>query len=422
MGKEILLITRYFPPLDSIATIRMLSWAKGLVARGHRVTVLTTTKTKQIVVPFEVDLSPYKVIEVDYFDPLVTFGGEKKRVLAKRKPGIKSWAVNFYRSRLNERMPGRTDGWILPAIKELHRQKKQDAHYDVIISSYGPPSAHIVGARAKAIFGSKWIADYRDLWVENATYKGLFPFTFLERFLEKCSVRQADAITTISDPYRDFLQKKFPESPCSTITNGFDAQRIDEVIGGLFDEQPKKLRIVYTGALYKQTRDPSPLFQAVRELIDEGKIKTNEIELLFYGSVADALPDLIAHYNLQEVARHCGSVSQQEAYRIQKSSDVLLFLEDPSPAVPGVLTGKLFEYLYIDVPILAIGVGSDSSAGSLIEEAGAGVVCGQNVSAIEQVLLEWMHKGTRCKRNRDVVASYSRENHAKELAELVEQL
>ncbi len=412
MGKRVLLITRYFPPLDSIATIRLHSWAKGLVTAGHEVTILTTTKKKQILVPLDADLSPYEVVEVDYFDPLVTFGGEKKKVLAAPRNGIKSWALGVYRSRLNERIPGRTDGWVLPAMAQLKRWKREGRIFDTIVSSYGPPAAHIVGCRAKKIFGARWIADYRDLWVENATYKGLPPFTFLEKFLERKCVGRADAITTISDPYRDFLQKKFPSIPCHTITNGFDAERIDRVVA----DRPLDdvFRIIYTGALYPKTRDPSPLFEAVRALAP------TSLRLEFYGGVADGLPALIEKYGLQGIAEYKGCVGQAEAYRLQKESNALLFLEDPNPAVPGVLTGKLFEYLYMDVPILAVGVGSDSSAGQLIEKAGAGVVCGQDVALIRETLRCWLSGTGAVSRNREVIHGFSRVNLAKKLVSLVE--
>ena len=44
---------------------------------------------------------------------------------------------------------------------------------DVVISTYGPEAAHIIGSRMKIISPSiYWIADYRDQWSENPSFDG----------------------------------------------------------------------------------------------------------------------------------------------------------------------------------------------------------------------------------------------------------
>ena len=421
---SVLLITRYFPPLESIATLRMLSWAQYLHKAGYSVSVLTTSKEGQIVVPMEADLSCFDVTEVPYFDPISRFTGEKREMLKSVSEGcsFKKWAVQFYRSRMNERMPGRTDSWILPAIRTLKKQWRDGIRYSTIISSYGPLSAHVVGRYAQKLFGAQWVADYRDLWVENASYTGLWPFTVIEKQLEKRLLSRASLITTVSDPYRDFLEKKFPGIPVKTITNGFEPALIDQAEGNRFEDKPDKFRIVYTGALYRKTRDPSPLFQALKGLLERGEVTEGQIEILFYGGVADGLQELIDRYQLSSIAHYKGSVSQKEAYALQKSADALLFVEDPHPKVPGVLTGKLFEYLYVGKPILAIGVGVESSAGALIDSTSCGEVCGVDVEKIAAVLLKWVQNGAMARSNRDAILSYSRENQAKELIKSMERL
>lgn len=423
MTKRILIIGRYFPPLDSIASLRLYSWAKHFRDRGAEVTILTTSKEKQVMVPLDVDTRGIEILELPYFDPITRLTGEKKQVLAAAKGGgLKAWASRLYRVRMNERMPGRTDPWILPARRQILEWKRAGRRFDVAISSYGPPSAHIVGAFARKHVVDHWVADYRDLWIENASYKGLWPFTSLEKWIEKRCVGKADAITTISDPYRDFLQSKFPHVPVSTVTNGYAPELIDAYDAGYYDDRPSSFRIVYTGAIYPQTRDPSPLFRALRTLIDEKKVQKDQVEVLFYGGVADGLEELIAEHGLEGTVRHEGCLSQGDAYRVQKSAQALLFLEDPKPKVEGVLTGKLFEYLYMNAPILAVGVGERSAAGALIEQANAGVVAGQDSNCIAETLERWIDQRQTPKRDAAVVAQYSRGACADTLWKVMEAL
>lgn len=425
---SLLIVTRYFPPLDSIASLRLYSWAKYLDREGWCVSVLTTSKKGQVVQPLNLDICNFNVAELDYFDPICFLGGKKKLLIPEhhRTPEwnsplkkIKRTCVNLYRTRLNERLPGRTDPWIWPAIQELRKQKSQGVHYDSIISSYGPPSAHIIGHYAKKLFGCCWLADYRDLWLENHVYRGLWPFTILERFVEKRCVGKADLLTTVSNSHRDCLQQKFPHIPVHTITNGFDAELIDRSHSGYFARHEKAFRIVYTGSIYPQVRDPSPLFKAISELIEEQKIHSKTVQVLFYGSIQDGLQELITTYKLHQSVHLCESVALSEAYSIQKSADALLFLESPSPKIEGVLTGKLFEYLYADVPIIAIGVTRTMEAGHLIENCGAGRAFGYDISAIKNHLLELIQGSHRMTRNWDLIQRYSRQTQAKYIAQLL---
>ena len=427
--KRILLITRYFPPLDSIATQRMYCWAKYLDRRGYKISVLTTSKKQQIIIPLDLDTSRFEVSELPYFDPIVCIGVDKQslfsgaaanQVTSGFRERLKQRCVRFYRERMNERMPGRTDFWIRPAIQELKRRKRDGITYDFVISSYGPYSAHIVGHYAKKLFGAVWLADYRDLWLENHTFAGVWPFTTLERIIESSVVRHANLISTVSDPLKDVLQRKFPLVPVYTIENGFDPEAMPTDVPPYFANTQNKFRIVYTGSIYRNRRDPRPLFQAVQQLLHDGQISEDNFEVLFYGSSMGDLPELIREFHLQEIAKHCGTVSSKDALAIQQSASALLFLEAPNPAIGGILTGKLFEYLYVDTPIIGVGIGRDSTAGRLITRTGAGVVCGEDVALIKKGVENIMEGRDQLKRRYDLIMKYSRRTQADRVAELLE--
>jgi len=413
---SILLVTRYFPPLDSIASLRMYCWAKYIDRNGWRVSVLTTTKEHQMLTPWKLHTGKFDLTEVRYFDPVLFFGFKKKnRILSGKRNRLE----DFYRSRLSERMPGRTDPWIVPAIRELKRRKQNGVSYDYVLSSYGPPSAHVVGCYAKTIFGSKWIADYRDLWLENYICKGLFPFILLESILEKQIMKHVDLIATVSEPLRDVLMRKFPAVPVHVIENGFDPELMDGCTGDYFRNQSKKLRICYTGSLYRKKIDPGILFRAIRELISEGRIQESEIEVLFFGSYMADLDDMIKSYSLQSVARYVGNVSLFDAYRIQRSASALLFLGESSPHAKGIVTGKLFEYLHCDAPILAVGISPDSAAAKIIEETGSGIVCGTEIRVIQNEILNIKKGDVNCERDQEKIRKYSREHQVDRLIQIM---
>lgn len=158
--ERLLLVTRYFPPLDSIATMRMHSWAYYLKQLGYQLSILTTSKEHQVGVPLLLDTEGMDISEVSYFDPITALGGDQSK---RTDSSERKFLHRFYRTRMNERMPHRTDFWIWPAMRELKKRHAEGIRYDYVVSSYGPPSSHIVGRFAKKIFGCPWLADYRDL-------------------------------------------------------------------------------------------------------------------------------------------------------------------------------------------------------------------------------------------------------------------
>jgi glycosyltransferase involved in cell wall biosynthesis len=84
-----------------------------------------------------------------------------------------------------------------------------------------------------------------------------------------------------------------------------------------------------------------------------------------------------------------GEVSRRRSLELQRDSDVLLLLIPESGGRgKGVLTGKIYEYLAAERPILAV-VPPDGAAAQLVRDTGAGVVVpSDDVDALREALLE----------------------------------
>ncbi len=395
---KILLITRYYPPLQGIATERMFSWAKYFRRLGHKTTVLTTEKKKSV--------SQEDVIEVPYFDPISFLGGDQiKQGLSKRNSSM----INFYRTRMNERLPGRTDPWIIPAVREL----KNHSGFDLIISSYGPPSAHIVGYFAKKRFGGLWFADFRDLWVDNHHYKGVWPFTCLERWCERKVCGRANALLTVSNGLKETLKAKFPEKEVIVIPNGYDDESYLRVDGGYFNDRKSKFRLVYTGTIYEGKHCLDVLFSALKEL-SEGDGFSERFELLFFGNPSHHLLEKIAEYHLNGVVAYQGLLPSDKVKRVQFSADAFLQIHFEHNQSDGVLSGKVYEYLFANKPILGVGISKNCELGKLITRANAGLLC-QSKEEIKKNLLALVEGRYIHKSEQGVIEQYSRKRQAEEI-------
>ena len=447
--KRILIISTYFPPQPSIASLRAYSFAKYWARMGNDVTILTTKKIDNGELNLDLSIDTFDVIEIPYFNIVHETGKILKRLLRSKNGDRKrenrtigypeesrNLSASFLKARkfsnnlrnflglfVTDRIPDVRDVWIHAAVKrgeELLKSKK----IDWIFSSYAPPASHIVAGILSKRHGCNWVADYRDLWIENHVWVGKWPFTVLEKYLEKKYVdNHADIITTVSRPLANTLQKKF-RAPVYVIENGYDEDDYKQAFPLYFRDTKK--RIVYTGAIYPDKRDPSPLFAAIASMAQSDKPMrqkmSDEFEVLFFGSESDWLNSLIKKYGVQQWVKYMGMVSRTDALSIQTQADLLLFLEWENGSVDGILTGKLFEYLAMKKPILGVGVSSKTSSGALMEQAGVGLAVGKDVENITSILRELIDTGNPfdVQPNENVISRFTRRKQAERLLEITE--
>lgn len=401
---KILIVSSHFPPLNSIASLRPYSWAKYWAALGHGITVLTTRK------PYsdnrlDADLSFLTLLEVPipgvgllrgFDDPANRSGAVRVDHAAPEGRWRLANRLNAMRRKrglfMSARMPDHHDLWIRPALRAI-----RGCRWDLVVSSHGPYACHLIALRLKrAGRARRWIADFRDLWTDNHIFRGCFPFTMLERRLERAVGKHADALTTVSEPLARQLGDKYGDK-VRVIENGVD---FDDYTGLPAEPAfPKDglCRIVHTGTIYQGKQDPSPLFEAMRRLRNLGRDEVECLRVIFAGRrLADAIR-LAGQYRVADLVEDAGFVNRERALTMQRDADALLFLEFEAPGVAGILTGKLFEYLASGTEILGVGVSAAGSVGELVRAAGAGEMLGRDVTAIMGYLRRLLTEGPRPK-------------------------
>jgi hypothetical protein len=392
---KILIVTHYFPPLNKVGSLRTFSWAKYWSRMGHNICVLTTKKEwfdgnlNLNIDP--IDIETIKVEEVSYL-PIKILSKPKSREKQELtySQSNNSLYIDEMKNLLRKlrRYIGSTldihDLWILPAVRKALEIYKNWS-YEVIVSSYGPQASHIVAGILKRLLHVFWVADYRDLWYGNHIFSGKWPFSIIEKNIEDYFVKKADLITVVSDPLREKLISRFGDKVV-TIENGFDHEEIKNIENKEFFPKDGKIRLVYTGTIYPQKRDPSPLFEAINILRNIGFEVDKKLEVIFYGNDLGNLRELIKEYKVGNIVKTPGFVDRITSLQAQRSADGLIFLEWEDPSANGVLTGKLFEYMFSGRPIIGIGVSSKTAPGKLIEVSGTGIALGRDSMKIAEML------------------------------------
>jgi glycosyltransferase involved in cell wall biosynthesis len=368
--RRVLLIAFFYPPDEAVGSVRPAALAKYLPRFGWEAVVLTPKRQGVL-------RESKHVIETEYRDVL---GDWKARLGLDQERGVheqfglpltKKRGSALPHTRLLEFVkyfltyPDPYKGWIpcaLEALQEIRR--RPDLDIAAIVTTGPPISCHLIGRQARKILGCPWVADFRDLWTQNL---GDRSFRRLQVGLEKRTLKDADVLVTVSEPWGSRLQQRYPDKKICTITNGFDPDDYCSPPPAL----TREFSITYTGQLYQGQRDPTVLFEVLRDLVDEKVMSPEDVRVRFYGPIEHWVTTLLRQYRLEEVVEIHGIVTRKEALQRQAESQILLLLGWADPRETGQHSGKLFEYLGAARPILAVG-GSRGVLTETLKETHAG--------------------------------------------------
>jgi glycosyltransferase involved in cell wall biosynthesis len=358
-----LIVSFYFPPAGGGGVQRPLKFATHLPELGVETHVLAPDDPKWI--HRDDELQPPTLAWVHRARYLGTSG----RKPAEELHGTQGLARVSKQAQLFGRrllVPDENVGWNLTAIPAAIRIVRAEK-IDVVITTSPPSSVHLIGAAVRRATGVKWVADLRDSVVAH-------PHRDAERLVVRAKeqgehavarliARSADAITCVSDAIADEMRARSPRGPVLTISNGSD---FDD-FAGLERRDTDRFRLTHTGSFFGK-RDPRPFLTA---LAQSG---LDDVTVRFLGDFRAADREWADTLELGERLELVPYAPRRASLELQRDSEALLLLiPDAGGRGKGVLSGKVFEYLAAERPILAV-VPPDGAAAALIREAGAGVV------------------------------------------------
>ena len=343
----------------------------------------------------------------------------KKRFGVTSKKSALDFFLTFGGAVIN--YPDGDKGWKPFAVKAGDEILQQE-DIDIIISSSTPVTSHIIANKLKIKYKIPWVADLRDLWSQNHNY-GYGPLRkLIDRRLELKTLSNADALVTVSPVWAEKLRTLHRRETVYTITNGFDPVEVNTPPANL----RAKFVITYTGGIYLGKQDPSKLFAALRDLISDGTMDSNEIEVRFYGPKEGWLAREIEDYGLLDIVKQYGMVSREIALGNQRESQLLLLLNWEDEQEKGVYPLKVFEYLAAQRPILATGGFGNDVIENLLDETNAGMYGSvvKNIKSILRELYQEYKLTGKISYNGDIeeINKYSHREMARKFAGILDQV
>jgi hypothetical protein len=253
--------------------------------------------------------------------------------------------------------PDRWVTWWLGAVPTgLRMIGKYRPH--AIWSTYPVATAHMIGNTLRRVSGLPWIADFRDPMAQEGYPED--PKTW-QRFreIEEQALRSASFSVFATPGAARTYRERYPDVPqarIAVIENGYDEEsfaRLDDSSRHMGPLLPGTFTLVHSGIVYPSERDPTQLFQALRMMLDEGRLKPGELRVRLRASGHETLlAKLIGEFRLMEVIELAPPIPYRTALEEMMRADGLLVLQagNCNEQIPA----KVYEYLRCRRPIIAL--------------------------------------------------------------------
>lgn len=246
--------------------------------------------------------------------------------------------------------------------------------------------------------------------------------TFLAKKLdanyERKVLEQSDKIIVVSEFIKNlFLQKSKNINPDNiyVIPNGYDEE---DFLNIKSNSKKEKILIAYNGTL-SDDYPIRPFIEALKLILKEA----NHLPLFiqFTGSVSDN----VKRYITENIPNNClfnAHVPHKKSVEILLQSDITLLLIPDVANNEGILTGKLFEYLAAENPIICIGP-KHGNAAAIITQCQSGQTFEKNeieaIAVYLKSLIMLVNSNQSIKINNQLNRKFSRKNLSEAMANII---
>jgi hypothetical protein len=284
-------------------------------------------------------------------------------------------------------IPDEEMGWVFPSLWAGLRTIRQDS-IDTIYATGRPWTALVVGAILRQLTRKPLVVDFRDPWMTNpfrSQYSALK--NRAEAWLEQYVVGRADIVIANTLELKEEFLRRFPHEPSDkfvTLLNGYDPD--DFIFEGVGEEDRDKERftLTHTGFLYGK-RDPKTFLESVKLMVERGLVDPRKLRVRFVGSIELPydLPAYLSEIHLDEIVMLHEHVSYRKSLEFLRHSDVLLLLQ---PGTTTQIPSKLFEYVGMKKPILAISPPQGATCQLVTKENLGDIADPEDIEAIGRAL------------------------------------
>ena len=342
--KNVLIVSFYFPPLNSIAAKRYGTMCKYFRENGYEPYILTTLKDNRFFGSkhdLNVPVSEDNIIRIAEKNP---YSGIKVYGIAKIT-GV------FEKFKVASRVIESGDLFWYENIKEL-LDLKVLSNIDIVVGTYGP-MGNLYAAKfiAKKI-GCPYIAELRDFisdwkWMPDG-YRQSY---MLDRIVERSILSSASGIVVVAPGAKKIIQKRYPKKRIATIFNGWDESRTET------EGNAQEKYLYYAGSLDEHILEGfTILLSALRKVNEKEPVKFI-LRLVGFQKINNEAKKIVREMEMEDrvmiLSPAASDVIKEERGKAYINV-VLNAIHEEEQEWMAMMCGKTYEYMNEKAPILAV--------------------------------------------------------------------
>ena len=447
--KNILIISQFFAPKNSVAAIRFTKVVKYLARTGNYHFYIVCFDASKDRIQDEILAKDLQCVKENITLFPVAMNKIKKQKLSseknatiERKNDRKSLYKNIQDKLVDAKYKGiygaicRWIGQIFTIPFDLHdvvferafarrglEQLKaiENVPIHVMISTYGHIGAHLLGLEyMKKHPQTCWIADYRDP-VQGKTW-------IAKRFATSYCKKVDMLAQYITGAFKECEGSGRCPEKFHVIYNSFDREDREKLGERRLND---RFTISYTGRIYHEKRDMSMLFSIIADLIRENKMDCDMVRVEYAGEAFEKIEKQAQKFGMEDLLINRGRISHKEALQLQYNSDITCILTWNNGNNDSNLPAKLYESFMMEKPVFAIVTGNQgnsnvrriiygTNAGCCIEEANFNEDYLMAKKWILSQYQDFLKNGSvHCELDVNAIEQYSSNNMALKFEELI---
>jgi glycosyltransferase involved in cell wall biosynthesis len=432
--RNLLIISYLFPPAGGIGVQRALSFAKYLPQYGFNVHVLQARNAAAPVsdpallqqIPPQTQLHSALSLELPFALRQSIWrwlGGSKKSSSAASKSKTTSFHWKQLPTELVRRIlcPEPEVLWVPLALRAARRIIREHQIQDLLVT-VPPFSVLLVASSLKREFPHlNLIADFRDDWLRfylsEFEYQKSTYVTKRAAAIEREAVQLSNRVVVVTGFMLSDIRARYPDQDSqkfALIPNGYDPGSFPSVKAS--KHLGNQIVVSHIGTVYSAS-SPRFYLDAVDGLPPDIR---ERVETRFVGRFADSEKAYLQGRKSSILT--LGFRPQSEALTHMAEADYLLLTMTDAAS----LTGKLFEYLAVGKPIIAV-ARKDGEVARVLQETGSGwCAAPDDPAGLRQLLLHIFENHDSghpaIQPNREAIREYERPRLAGQLGSLIRNL
>lgn len=281
----------------------------------------------------------------------------------------------------------------------------------VVYSTGGAISAHLVARFVSGLFGARWIAEFQDPLIHSYCARSKIEYR-LVAWAERLICTTASRVVFLTEKAR---QKSANRTALAergaVIYPGARRPSYRETY-----QRSTTFNIVHVGSL-GGSRNLCALMSAFLVLFQEQPVLQNVVRVHLYGSLEKEILEQLQSFPFKEVFLIKGKVSRQQALSEMFAADLLLLIQNLDPISSETIPSKVYEYLHSGRPILGL-VYDNEELSTLLADLGHLASSITDPTTVYDVILEAYSRWQRHGGQEPLHSPYTTEAAVRQLIQL----